>query len=71
MSWSTLPPEIRELAQELLTAKELDALKLWDAGMGYRRIAVALDISPSTARDRVQNAIRKLVRARPDIGGAL
>ena len=68
MSWQTLPPELRELALTVLTAKQMEALKLWDAGAGYRRIGVQLDISPSTARDRVQNAVRKLERAARERG---
>lgn len=64
MSWATLPPELRELAQSVCTPKELEALRLWDAGAGYRRVGLMLDISPSTARDRVQRALRKMERAR-------
>lgn len=66
MAWKTLPPELRELAERVCTPKQLDALKLWDAGLGYRRIGLALHVSPTTARDLVQRALQKMKRAAPD-----
>ncbi|MDQ3672699.1 MAG: hypothetical protein M3364_09745 [Actinomycetota bacterium] len=66
MSWATLPPEVRALAERVCTEKELAALKLWDAGAGYRRVGLMLDISTSTARDRVQRALGKLARAKDE-----
>jgi len=65
VSWATLPPEVRELAERVCTRKELEALKLWDAGAGYRRVALMLGISPSSARDRIVRAVRKLAAATP------
>lgn len=59
-SWTTLPPEIRELAERVCTRAELDALKLWDAGYGYARLGAALGISRSAARDRIKNGMRKI-----------
>lgn len=44
-----------------VTAKERDALLLWDPGVvGYRSVGLALDIAPETARDRIKRALRKI-----------
>lgn len=47
----------------MLTEKELDAVKLLNAGYGIRRISVALDISKTTVRDRLDRAERKIKKA--------
>lgn len=60
MTWTTLPPHVRHLAERVCTDAELDALKLWDAGYGYARLGAALGISRSAARDRVKNGMRKI-----------
>lgn len=60
---------MRELAERLLTVKELEALKLWEAGAGYRRVARMLDIAPTTAQDRVRRALRKLAAAVEETAG--
>jgi len=54
-----------------ITEKELDALKLWDASLGYLRLGLALGIAKETARDRVKRALRKLTRAAQAEGLAL
>lgn len=61
MSWGTLDPYVRDLAEQHCTEKELIALKLWHNGAGYRRIGVILGISMSTARGRVHRAIDRIV----------
>jgi DNA-binding CsgD family transcriptional regulator len=63
VSWLTLSPAWRELATRVCTEKELEALKLKVAGYGERRIAVVLNISRTTVRDRLRNAERKLLAA--------
>jgi len=60
MGWDELDPDTRAAAERVLTAKELDALKLWTAGAGYRRIGRILGIAPTTAKDRIERAQRKL-----------
>lgn len=57
-----LPPQVREIAKELLTAKELDAVELSTSGVGYKRLAILYGVSISTARDRVQRGMMKLGR---------
>lgn len=63
MSWSTLPPELRELAEEVCTPAQLDALKLWDAGAGYGRVALMLEISKESARDRITRGLDRIRKA--------
>jgi DNA-binding CsgD family transcriptional regulator len=60
VGWSTLDPELRAIAERVLTARQLDALKLKAGGMGRRRIAVALGISEAAVRDRLAAAARKI-----------
>lgn len=64
MSWNSLDPETRALAEKLCTDRELTALKLWHNGAGYRRIGLILGISMSSARDRVHRATDKIHRAK-------
>lgn len=54
----------RDLAPTTLTANELEAWTLADKGISERAIALALDISRSAVRSRLENARRKLHRAR-------
>jgi len=57
-----LDPEIVKRAG--LTAKQLEALELYDPGnFGYRSVAMALDISMGAAHDRIREGIRKLEKA--------
>lgn len=54
----------RDLARTALTPNEYQAWILNDRGMSERAIALALDISRSSVRSRLENARRKLARAR-------
>ena len=60
MAWEQLDPATRALAEQVLSVKELEAMRLWAAGAGYRRIARILGIAPTTARDRIERGHRKL-----------
>ncbi len=60
MSWSTLPPAVRQIAEEVCTPKQLEALKLWDGNAGYGRIALMLGVDKSTVRDRVKRGLQKI-----------
>lgn len=60
MSWQTLDPAIRELAEAVLTPKQLEAYRLWEDGLGYSRIADLLGISTSSARDRIHRSLRTI-----------
>ena len=61
--WNETDPILREIAERVLTAKELEVVKLLNAGYGQRRIARALDIDKSTVRERLDRAERKIKRA--------
>lgn len=58
MSYATLDPHIREIAEKHLSEKQLSAYRLWEDGLGYGRIAVLLKISPSSVRDRIHRSLR-------------
>lgn len=58
VSYSELDPLTRETAERTLTRKQLDALILWEDGLGYGRIGLKLGISTSSARDRIHRALR-------------
>lgn len=60
MSFADLPPHIRDIANTQLTPRQLAAYKLWEEGLGYRRIATILNISTSAARDRINRALRAI-----------
>jgi DNA-binding CsgD family transcriptional regulator len=67
VSWQQLPPPIRHIAQQELTPRQLDALKLHLNGWGSTRIALALDISEPRARALVTRAIQKLAPHLKDV----
>ena len=60
MTWSTLPPDVRQTAERVLTRKQLDVLKLWANGYGTTRIALILNIAEPTARAHLRRAQQKL-----------
>jgi DNA-directed RNA polymerase specialized sigma24 family protein len=57
MSWEAVDPAIRAMAARVCTPPQLEALKLWEDGLGYRRIASKIGISTSSARDRIHRAL--------------
>jgi FixJ family two-component response regulator len=67
LSWATLEPELRELIMDTLTEKEIDVLVYRMANLGWRPIGRALGISPRAARDRYDNALRKLAAREEEI----
>jgi DNA-binding CsgD family transcriptional regulator len=60
VSWNTLSPELRATAEQVLTPRQLDVLKLSTSGMSTRRIALTLDIAESTARGILIRAHQRL-----------
>lgn len=62
-SWEALDPKIRAAAHRACTPAQLDALKLWEDGLGYRRIAMQLGITTSSARDRIHRALAAVENA--------
>jgi len=70
MGWEELSPDMRDELARTLTERELVVVKLWLAGYGSRRLALALGVSRTQARDRVDRALAKVERVfagrRPD-----
>jgi DNA-binding CsgD family transcriptional regulator len=56
VTWDT----ISEVALRVCTERQIHVLRLWVAGMGTRRISLALDISESTAREHLLRAQQKI-----------
>lgn len=61
-SWNNYPD--RHIAETELTERELISYRLHHQGLSYRTIAIALDLSVSTVRDRIKNSRRKILRAK-------
>ncbi len=60
MSWNDLDPRIRELAQQVLTHRQLETYMLSVNGHSGRSIAYQLDVARSTVSDHLDSAYRKL-----------
>lgn len=60
---SSVSPDLRELAERVLTAKQLEVIKLVAWGYGDRRIASILGLGRDAVRDRRQRAELKLFMA--------
>lgn len=60
MSWQSVPVEVREAAERVLTRKQLDVFKLSCAGAGSARIGIMLDIAEATARAHLKRARQKI-----------
>lgn len=71
MAWHDLPADVREVAENTLTPRQLEVLMLSSAGMTDRRIASTTGVSRRTVRDHFDAATDKLLRAgvRPEGGG--
>lgn len=60
MSYSTLPADVQDVAEAVLTQKQLDAFKLWMNGYGTARIAIIVGVSEPRARALKDRALQKL-----------
>jgi DNA-binding CsgD family transcriptional regulator len=54
---------VMEIAREILTPLQFDALRLHAQGLGYQRIALIQGVSRETARARVRRAVELVARA--------
>jgi DNA-binding CsgD family transcriptional regulator len=63
LSWTTLPPELRGLAERELTSRQLQALILWNAGNGYDRVGLQLGISKESAVGLIRRGVDRLRKA--------
>lgn len=57
-----LTGEAWEVALEVCTPGQIEALKLREAGLGYKRIAVILGLQWETVRDRIKRAEATVLR---------
>lgn len=57
-------------AADVCTPKEREALDLYNRGLSERAIALALDVSRSAIRSRLENARRKIAQAKRDTEAA-
>lgn len=60
MTFAALPPDVRQVAEHVLTDKQLVAYKLSANGMSERAIAIHLRISRRAVRDRLAEADVKI-----------
>jgi DNA-binding NarL/FixJ family response regulator len=60
MTWLTLPPDVRALAEAELTSKQLEVWRYECDGWGTMRIARHLSLTRSAVRDRLHNAHTRL-----------
>jgi predicted DNA-binding protein YlxM (UPF0122 family) len=63
MTFQTLPPAVREIAERILTEKQREAFELELAGWGMMRIARRLGVTKGAVVDRLHNAHTKLQNA--------
>lgn len=62
--WANISPAERKLLEQHCTAKQIEAFRLYRAGLGLRVIALALGVSREAVRDRLRAAELKLDRLR-------
>lgn len=64
LTWASLPPGVRQVAERELTSKQLEAWKLHLAGWGMIKIARHLGVTKGAISDRLHNAETKLLNER-------
>jgi DNA-binding CsgD family transcriptional regulator len=60
MSYSELDKRTREVAESVLTQKQLHVFKLWMNGVSTNRIGIMLDIAEPVARRTRDRAVQKV-----------
>ena len=60
MSWNTISPHYRDLAQQHLSEKQLRVLELRTNGHSWTQIAADLRVGESTVRGHHRAAIHKM-----------
>jgi DNA-binding CsgD family transcriptional regulator len=63
MAWADLPPDVRARAEEVLTERQLEVVKLRASGFSWRRIADAENCSRESARGAFDRATLRLRRS--------
>ena len=63
LRWNSLNPEVRDLIERTLLPAQLEAWKLWHAGVSVRAIAAIQGRSRTTIKDRIHAANVRLEKA--------
>lgn len=63
MNANDLDREALLFASTICTDKQMEVLRLRAEGLGHRAVARRLDISPTSARDRLESALAHLRKA--------
>lgn len=58
--WDGVDPELRAIIERVCSPKQIECLRLKASGAGTKRIAVALDKDPSTVRELLRRAERRI-----------
>ena len=53
-SWEGISPELREIMERVCTQRQIDCLRLYAQGLGYRRIGLVLEIDESVVRHHLR-----------------
>ena len=61
--WRDLNPELRAIAEEVLTPEQLLVMKLKAGGLGYKLIGRHLGVTPEAVRGRHERAKLNIARA--------
>jgi len=51
------PAELHDIARRVCTEKQLEVLRLREAGLGWKAIGLMLGIGPDTVRDHYRRAV--------------
>ena len=67
LAWRRTPnPVIDRIAEENLTRREYEVWRQTEAGLGHRRIALAMGLSVTRVRDLRESGARRLLKALAD-----
>lgn len=59
---SLSPAELHDIARRVCTDKQLEVIRLRESGLGWKRIALVLGVSPDTVRSHHRAAVHKIVK---------
>lgn len=59
---NNLSPSLIELAGRVCTQKQLEVVRLHESGLGWKRIALILGVSPDTVRSHHRAAVHKILK---------
>jgi DNA-binding CsgD family transcriptional regulator len=64
VSWAAVSPDERVFYESILTARQLEVVKLVASGYAVRAIARVLNISPATVKEHLEAIRRRIEMAR-------